>query len=100
MPIPMIASAPAADVTPYRDLASTGGTIDPETQAKIDEMNMIIAMQQQQMLRNRVQAQTAATSSLSSSDIGSTLGALYKGGQQAGIIPAPRAQLVKLPTTA
>jgi hypothetical protein len=95
----MIASAPAADVTPYHDLAATGGTIDPETQARIDEMNMIIAMQQQQMLRNRVQAQ-AATSPLSSSDIGSTLGALYKGGQQAGIIPAPRAQLVKLPTTA
>jgi hypothetical protein len=71
---------------------TTSETTDPSVQAKIQEMNLLIAMQKQQ------QQQQVAPGITSGPAIGSLLGEIYKGGQEAGWWPAPRAQLVKNPT--
>jgi hypothetical protein len=88
-----------APASPYIPLAQGG--VDPAIQAQIDEMNTIIAMQQQQnqarAAANQQAVQQGSGSGLSGSGIGSLIGGLYKGGQQAGLIAPPRAQLVKMP---
>jgi hypothetical protein len=95
-----VPTLPGQEKTPDKTLlagtsaAPAPATTDQTTIDKIKEMNTLIAMQRQQ----DQQQQQVAPGITSGPAIGSLLSEIYKGGQQAGWWPAPRAQLVKNPT--
>jgi hypothetical protein len=88
-----VPSLPGTPVQPALAPATgIASTTDPATLAKIQEMNTLISMQNQQ------NQQQVAPGIGSGPAIGSLLSSIYKGGQEAGWWKPPRAQLVKNPT--